>query len=332
VQVQTHVNSEIVGSPNWLHGTFLLALIATAVAFGPTYAEMAQIWFGNDTYVHGAFVGPVVLWLVWRERDRLRSVPAQPSAAGVCAVLAVCAVWVGGGLFDANIVEHLAATSIVAAIVLAVYGPHVVRALAFPLGFLLLATPVGEWLVPALMEYTADFTVTALKLTGFAVYREGLYFSTAKGDFAVEKACSGIRYLIASLTVGLLFAHLTFRTLRRAVIFVALAVVVPLIANGVRAWLIVVVAHVSDMRLAVGVDHFIYGWVLFGVVMAILFSIGFAMQRREPVPVVDPSRDTPPVLLPQSRSARIALPLAAVAALLLAPVVLEILSRVRDAS
>ena len=53
-----------------------------------------------------------------------------------------------------------------------------------------------------------------------------------------------------------------------------LSVIVPIIANGMRAYMIVMIAHLSDMKLALGVDHFIYGWVFFGIVMLLLFWVG----------------------------------------------------------
>ncbi|MHB9103118.1 MAG: exosortase C-terminal domain/associated protein EpsI [Sulfuricella sp.] len=53
-----------------------------------------------------------------------------------------------------------------------------------------------------------------------------------------------------------------------------------MIANGMRAYMIVMIAHLSDMKLALGVDHLIYGWVFFGVVMMLLFWIG-AIWRED---------------------------------------------------
>jgi EpsI family protein len=49
---------------------------------------------------------------------------------------------------------------------------------------------------------------------------------------------------------------------------------VPIVANWLRAYMIVMIGHLSDNRLAVGVDHLIYGWVFFGVVIMLMFMIG----------------------------------------------------------
>jgi hypothetical protein len=54
---------------------------------------------------------------------------------------------------------------------------------------------------------------------------------------------------------------------------------VPIFANGMRATLIVLIAHYSDMKLALGVDHFVYGWVWFGIVMLAMFWIGLIWRE-----------------------------------------------------
>lgn len=108
-------------------------------------------------------------------------------------------------------------------------------------------------------------------------------FTIPSGNWSVVEACSGLRYLIAALTLGLLYAHLTYRSLWKRVAFTAASIVIPVLANGARAYLIVMIGHLSDMRLAVGVDHLVYGWVFFGVVMLLLFWVG-GFWREDTLP------------------------------------------------
>ena len=77
-----------------------------------------------------------------------------------------------------------------------------VRRILFPLAYLLFAVPLGDFLVGPLQDVTAVFTVWALQLTGIPVYLEGRFFYIPTGAFEVAEACSGIRYLIASLALG----------------------------------------------------------------------------------------------------------------------------------
>jgi EpsI family protein len=111
-------------------------------------------------------------------------------------------------------------------------------------------------------------------MTGIPVLRSGTRFELPTGSWSVVEACSGVRYLISSVTLGCLYAYLTYQTTLRRAMFVALAVVVPVVANGLRAYMIVMIGHTSGMKLATGVDHLIYGWLFFGLVMFIMFWIG----------------------------------------------------------
>src|SRR5438552_85220 len=113
---------------------------------------------------------------------------------------------------------------------------------------------MGEALIPPLMEWTADFTVAALQLSGIPVFREGLFFTIPSGNWSVVEGCSGVRYLIASFTVGVLFAYLSYRRAWKRLLFAAMSIIVPIIANGMRAYLIVMIAHLSNNQLAHGVD------------------------------------------------------------------------------
>jgi EpsI family protein len=153
----------------------------------------------------------------------------------------------------------------------AIAGTCTVRALAFPLAYLFFAIPFGEFLVPTLMDWTANFTIAALRATGVPVFREGTHFAIPTGRWSVIEECSGINYLIASLAIGTLYAHLIFRSLRRRLAFVAASIAIPLLANGLRAYLIVLIAHLTQNRLATGIDHIVLGWFLFGGVVALMF-------------------------------------------------------------
>ncbi|MFP5405971.1 MAG: exosortase A, partial [Gammaproteobacteria bacterium] len=270
---------------NWklVFAAFAFACLLSFAAFPDAWLGMVRVWSNSDTYAHGFIALPCAAWMIWSGRhdwiDRSPRVwwPALFTLAG-CGLL-----WLAGRLGGVASLEQFAAVAMIPATLLLICGPSIARALAFPLAFLFFAVPVGEFLTPIMMDYTADATVLALRWSGVPVYREGLHFMVPTGRWSVVEACSGLRYLIASLALGVLYAYLQFRTLKRRLGFMALALIVPIVANWVRAYLIVMLGHLSNMRIATGVDHLIYGWLFFGFVMALLFWIG--SRRREPDPV-----------------------------------------------
>ena len=257
------------------------SLLVLAVFFWPTFTGMVSIWERSETFAHGFLVLPIALYLVWRQRLGLSSIHYQADWRALPVIAIVGFVWLLARLVEVLVVEQLAAVLMIPLLVWLVFGLAALRYLAFPLGFLLFAVPMGEGLVYPLMQFTASFTVFMLRLSGIPVYWQGTFFSIPSGDWSVVSACSGIRYLIASVFLGVLYAYLNYRSPWRRLLFVGASVVVPILANGLRAYLIVMIGHLSDMRLAVGIDHLIYGWVFFGLVMFILFAVGNRWSERD---------------------------------------------------
>lgn len=261
---------------DWQRVMPILALLLIWILFlyRETAVAMVTIWARSDTFTHGFLVPPIVLWLVWRKRELL-ALQSPRLAPGAWLLMAGAAlVWFMGDLVAVNAVTQFSMVAMLVLAVPAVLGWAVTRLIIFPLGFLFFAVPIGEFLLPPLMAWTADVTVFALRLTGIPVYREGLDFVVPSGRWAVVEACSGVRYLIASLTVGTLFAYLNYRSTQRRVLFILVALVVPVIANWIRAYMIVMLGHLSGNTLAVGVDHLLYGWVFFGIVIMLMFMVG----------------------------------------------------------
>jgi len=250
------------------------SFIAIIVFYWSTIRAMVEIWLRSDTFAHGLIVGPIAAFLIYRERHALSGISPKPFWPGLLLLLLLSLVWMVAKHLGINALEQFAVVALIPSLIWTVAGNRVVWTIGFALTFLFFAVPFGEFLIPQLMEITADLTTVLLRLTGFAVYRDGLFIAVPGGDFEIATACSGIRYLIASVVLGTIFAYLTFYSWRKRLIFIGFAIFVPILANGIRAYLIVVLASLSGMKLAVGVDHFIYGWVFFGIVMFVLFLVG----------------------------------------------------------
>jgi exosortase A len=258
-----------------------LALLAPLVFYFGTARSIVDIWNSSETFAHGYVVAPISLWLAWRRRDQLRALPLAPWWPGLLPLALAGLLWLVASLAEVQVVRQYALVAMFPLAVLALCGRSIGGALTFPLMFLLFAVPFGEVFVAPLIEFTADFTVAALRITGIPVLRNGSSFEIPTGSWSVVEACSGVRYLISSITLGCLYAYLSYRSWRRRALFIALSVVVPIIANGLRAYMIVMLGHLSGMRLAVGVDHLIYGWAFFGLVMFLMYWIGQQWQEDD---------------------------------------------------
>jgi exosortase A len=252
----------------------LMAVLAPFIIYAGTAQSIVSIWNSSETFAHGYIILPISLWLIWKRREVLARMSPTPYWPALLS-LAVCGFgWLLAEMGDVQVVRQYAFAAMLPFTVVVICGLRISWAIAFPLAYVLLAVPFGEVFIDPLINLTADFTVWAVQMTGIPVLRDGTNFSIPTGNWSVVEACSGVRYLIASITLGCLYAYLTYRSRKRQLMFILLATLVPIVANGLRAYMIVMIGHLSGMALATGVDHIIYGWLFFGLVMFIMFWIG----------------------------------------------------------
>jgi exosortase A len=252
----------------------VVAVVGILAVYWRTAESIVAIWSRSETFQHGFLIVPISIWLIWARRNEVAKIAPSPDPLGFLLLAGAGLAWLVAAAGQVQFIQQFALVAMIPATVVAVTGRRVAVALTFPLAFLLFGVPVGEALIPPLMEWTADSTVTLLRWSGIPVLREGLFFTIPSGNWSVVEGCSGVRYLIASITVGALFAYLSYQRTWKRALFVVLSALVPIVANGLRAYMIVMIAHLSDNKLAHGVDHFIYGWVFFGIVMLLLFWVG----------------------------------------------------------
>lgn len=259
----------------------LLALVLIGLIHHDTASSIARTWTNSATYTHGWLILPFSAWLIWRDRHHVATLQPCIWWPALLVVGALELIWIAAAIAGVVGPQHAVLVALIPTIVFLLLGPSVGRALAFPLGYLVFAIPWGDGLVPMLQDVTAYMAVYMLEIVGMPVYFEGRMISIPAGNFEVAEACAGIRYLIAALALGTLYAYLVYSSLWRRVLFILAAAIVPIVANGIRAWGIIMLASLSDMQMAVGVDHLIYGWFFFGIVMFLLFWVGSFWREPE---------------------------------------------------
>lgn len=266
----------------WREGLTVWAVLAIFVTFLSYDAASAMVakWWETGTFTHAFLIVPISVWVAYQRWNDVRTVPLKPSLYGLVGLVAAGMVWMLGWLADVNSIQQFALIFMYQASFVAVMGVSAARAMAFPLFYLLFMVPFGLELVPMLQQFTATFVVKAIELTGIPVFSDGIFISIPKGNFEVAETCSGVRFLIASVALGALFSNISFKSWKRRLAVITLAVAIPVIANGFRAYGIVMIAHLSDMKYAVGADHIIYGWIFFSFVIVVLILVGMTFSDR----------------------------------------------------
>lgn len=269
---------------------FAFPLLAWGVVFHDAIEGMVSVWLQSKTYEHSFLILPISLWLVWRKREQIKVTPLGSAWIPVVFLIVPALLWMVGNAAGVALFEHIAVVTSLQLMLWALLGTPLTKLLFFPIFYLIFCIPFGEELVPYLQLVTADITVFALHLTNIPVYREGLYLTIPNGMFEVAEACSGIRFLISSLALGTLFAYLSFSKWWKILAFVGFSFIFPIIANGIRAYGIILVGYLSDMKYATGADHLIYGWVFFTLVIGVIFFV--ADKFADPLPDQPSASDT----------------------------------------
>jgi exosortase A len=265
----------------------VLALLCSVIMFDAV-AAIYQTAMTSNTFGHILLIPFVIAWLIWNRAPELKHV--KPSSAPLASLLLIGTgfVWLLGKAADIQLAQQLAYVASLQVLVLVVFGRKGLHALAFPTFFMLFLVPFGEEFVPTLQDVTAHFVVSGLNFLGIPVYTDGVFLQTPSGDFEVAEACSGIRFMVSTFALGCLFSVLCFKSWPRRVLVVVLSILIPIVANGIRAFGIVYIAYLTDNEVAVGVDHIIYGWIFFAIVTILLIVIGLTFSDRS---VQDPPID-----------------------------------------
>lgn len=267
---------------NW-SAVVVAVVVACGVLAAAFWREMAgavHVWLGSTAYNHCFLVLPLVAVLLWLRRGTIAALQPHPSLWALAFIPPLSAVWLLAAATDILEAQQLCLIAMIEALLLAVLGWRVWRALLGPFLFLFFLVPFGESLVPALQQFTTAFTVRGLELFGIPVFSDKFMIQIPEGSFEVAEACAGLRFLVASVVFGCFFSAVLYRSAVRRFIFIGLSIVVPIVANGFRAFGLLLLAHLEGSASAVETDHILYGWLFFTFVTFILIGIGLSFADR----------------------------------------------------
>ena len=295
-------------SPDWQRSLFYLsfAVMLISALFWRDIADMARIAWNVSTYNHILLVAPILAWLVWQRVPLLLMIAPRIWWPGLVILTAAGACWMLGYAAGLSVARQLAVIMMLQGSVIALLGPSVTRGLIFPLAYAFFLLPIGEEMVPFLQTVTADMSMVLLEWSGIPAHIEGVFITTPTGYFEVAEACSGVKFLIAMIAYGALVSNLCYKSWLRRIAFMIVSVIVPVVANGVRAWGTMYIAHYRGIAFAASFDHIFYGWIFFAAVLVIVMAIGWRFFDRsidDPAFDVEAARALESIQQPSSRAA-----------------------------
>jgi exosortase len=241
---------------------------------------MIEQWQSSRTFAHGFLVMPAACYLIWCHRFRLIPLVPTPSAWGVLALILAGGAWMAGYSAGLVWVQQAAVVAMLPGLVWALLGTRIVRTLAWPLGFLGFLLPFGTSLEPLLQDLTVGFILIGLKLSGVPYTNEGYFIGLSSGTWEVAPDCGGLRYLLPGLALGYAFVTLVYQRPGRRSLFLLGCAVMLMLANGIRAFGIILGDHLG---IAEGADHRLFSYTIYGLVVLLLFYLGLKYEEPSPL-------------------------------------------------
>ncbi len=264
-----------------------LALIALAIViYAPILYYMVIHWKVVDDYSHGFLIVPLALFFAWERRPQLRRAVIESSWWGLLPLLLGTLTLTIGRLGVELMNMRVSFVLTLIGLVLLLLGKQVFKILAFPLLFLFLMVPLPQSLVNVvafpLQLIAADSATEVLYLLKIPALREGNIIHLATTQLFVEQACSGLRSLMALVTLGVIFAYFFRKTLAERVIIVASAIPIAILVNAFRVALTGILTHHIGEEAASGWIHQTEGMFTFAIAMVLLLAEAWILKNIWP--------------------------------------------------
>jgi exosortase len=268
-------------------GTLLLAL--TAWLYGPILGRLVNQWWSDPNFSHGFFVPAFTAYVVWQDWAHLRAIVPAPSNWGLPVILLSLLTLIVG-VFGAELfVSRMSLLLLIAGIVIFLRGWATLRAVLFPLLFLVLMVPI-----PAIVfsQITFPLQILASKLSawllpllGVPVLREGNVINLPAMPLEVAEACSGIRSLLSLTTLAIMYGFLLEKKIGIRILLGLASIPIAVAANGLRIVGTGLLVQYWDPDKAEGFFHAFSGWLIFVVSLVMLFVfhrfLGLLERNRE---------------------------------------------------
>ncbi len=255
----------------------LLLVGVLAVLYAPVVRLLVYQWYSDADYSHGFLVPVLSAYLIWQRRDSLRLVPRRPSPWGMVIVLFSLGMLFLGSLGAELSLARLSMVVTLCGLIVYFLGSAMLRAMAFPVAFLLFAIPIptiiyNEIVFPLQFIASRFATRTLEMLNLFPIMREGNVLVLPHMTLQVVEACSGIRSLMSLLALAAGYGYLVERSVTVRWILLIAMVPLAIISNGTRVMITAIMANYIGPKAAEGFMHEFSGWVIF-VVATVMFLL-----------------------------------------------------------
>src|SRR5258706_2489439 len=264
----------------WIQAALLAALLV--LLYHDIVRLLVRDWLNDPNFSHGFFVPLFSAFVIWEQRDRLKQIPMRPAAfglvimAGALFTLVVCGLWAELFLSRTSLILLLCG------MVIYYLGWAHLRAMAFPLAFLIFMVPLPSIVMNEItfpLQFLASKLASGLlSLIAVPVLREGNVINLPAMSLEVAEACSGIRSLSSLIVLAIIYGHFMESRRWARLVLMASAVPIAVIANALRILGTGACVQYWDPDKAEGFFHTFSGWLVFMVAVGLLLLVQTSLK------------------------------------------------------
>jgi exosortase len=276
----------------------VLVVLVVAVYWHPIKLQILHRWRYDATWSYGWLVPIFSLYFLHTQRAKLAAVPIRPSYVGLLVLLTslgcyFTTIWV----YPMGYPRALTLISVVFSLILFVGGWGVLKLAWFPIAFLALGIPLPQsiyvHLTMPLQKLASHATATVLNLLP-SVHAEmsgvvvDYSYAGVFDSLNVEQACSGMRSMMAIVTLGFALAYLGVRPMWQRVVMAASCVPIAICCNVFRVTVTGLLHVFQDSSIGralrfewlVGpTPHAIFGLVTFLMALGLYLLLGWVLAN-----------------------------------------------------
>lgn len=269
---------------------WLVVLAGLLALYVPSYWDQWNTFWQSDEYSHGPIIVAVSLWLFYRNWALVRDGEVRPAllAGWLCLGLGFAAYFLGRSQAIPQF-EVGSQIPVFVGVLLLLRGWRVLRAVWFPLFFLLFMVPLPGVLVQALtiplktgVSFVAEHLLYGL---GYPIGRTGVMLSVGQYQLLVADACAGLNSIFSLEALGLLYMNLMgHKSLPRNMSLALLIVPISFCSNVIRVVILVLITYHLGDAAGQGFLHGFAGMVLFISALLLTFGVDWVLGRifKEP--------------------------------------------------
>ncbi len=269
----------------------IVALLLLLVYWGSIRHHLIARWLNDGNWSHGWLIPLFSLYFLYTRRDQLRRSLPKPNYLGAVVLAGSLVLYFASGwVFRMAYPQAVSIVGSLFGVTLLLGGWPIMRVAWFPIVFLLLAVPLPNRLyvelTMPLRQWASSAAAALMPLFASGLHTEAQavvidYVMPGRppGTLNIEEACSGMRLMMAFVTLGVAMAYLHNRPVWQRLVMVASCLPIAMFCNTIRVTTTGLLYIHGKEDFAQGTPHQLLGIAMLLVALGLYALIGYVLSN-----------------------------------------------------